>query len=120
MNPSAHPCCYWDLSRCYELYAHRLSLHGGAQDRHARHACPAGAGVRRPACVASYFFTNFSTFVSATCPPYTLPSSSTPTPSGAPVSNGMKAITLPSLILPMRMPCLKPGLVAEVDCESAT
>jgi hypothetical protein len=44
-------------------------------------------------------------------------------PSGAPAStdgSGMKAATLPSLTLPMRMPCVNPGLLLEVDCESAT
>src|SRR5262245_52209260 len=119
MTPLAHHLLLLGLAPLPRI---TLSLHGGGQDWHARHACPAATGVRRPVFTveASYFFTNFSTFVSATCPPYTLPSSSTPTPSGAPFSNGMKAITLPSLISPMRMPCLKPGLVAEVDCESAT
>src|SRR5262249_52132729 len=32
----------------------------------------------------------------------------------------MKAVTLPSLVSPIRIPRLKPGLVFSSDCESAT
>src|SRR5215469_16505460 len=55
-------------------------------------------------------------------PAKTLPWSSTATSSAEPScgSSGMKAVTLPSLALPMRMPCLKPGLVFSSDWESLT
>ena len=53
-------------------------------------------------------------------PPNTLPSLSAATPSGiATLGSGaeMKAVTLPSLTLPMRVPCRNGGFTFSFDCE---
>src|SRR5262249_14488448 len=70
----------------------------------------------------NYFFTNFFTVLFSVNPPNTLPSLSAATPSGMwrfGPSSVMKAVTVPSLTLPIRMPCRNDLLIFSPDWESA-
>ena len=80
-----------------------------------RAARPAGSRRavpgRRTAFYLTYFFKSFG----PTSAPYTLPSRSTATPSAVLVpplgsGSGMNAVTLPSCVLPTRIPRWQPGL----------
>jgi len=84
-------------------------------------ATQAEHGTRDFAARHDQFLTYF--FMSGSCvkPPNTLPCLSAATPSG--ISSfgsgaGMKAVTLPSLTLPMRMPCRNGGFTFSFDCAS--
>src|SRR6516225_5928749 len=124
-------------SRAQERYRNRATAHPSPADLrrgsaahgrdvpehlHKRRYSCTNTGVKAPAR-DDQFLTYFFTSVCSVNPPNTLPSLSAATPSGiATLGSGaeMKAVTLPSVTLPMRMPRRNGGFTFSFDCESAT
>src|SRR5262245_38532591 len=109
-------------SRPYAVAQARFALPLKADKRSSGVTGVDAGSAQRAAGRRNYFFTNFFTVLFSVNPPNTLPSLSAATPSGRwgfGPSSVMKAVTLPSLTLPIRMPCRNDMLTFSPDWESA-